>query len=514
MLVVGQLLINARAGEREGLRQAQVALAAAPYALSNVVAVPEALLAGETFPSSAPSAVETRLIQLQLGGPATQGIEFAALEINRRWHTAIARNLKADVTLLNARAEQMTRLLADHHARQASMLNEAYVQPLAKRLGSEIVQANAQLDRQITSGDRATRLATLGVTGVAATLLVVLLVAIGVARRRRLHAEGQQLRNEIEQRTLRESEERMTALVQHGSDLVIVVEPDSSVLYAAGPAEAMLGYTPRELLGRKLDTLVDGADAAVLRELCRTQANRRELRIIHRSGELVTCEAHATSLLHDPRWRGVVLNIWDISQRKALEDRLRHQAFHDALTGLPNRVLAIDRAEQLIARGQRAAVPCAALYLDLDGFKEINDTLGHAAGDSLLAEVASRLSDLVRPGDTAARLGGDEFLVLLAGAEHDFAPELVAERLLHAIGEAYAIEGADHDVTVTASIGIAGGRHHSADELLRDADLALYEAKASGRNRYVYFDAGDTPHAEQRALTPAHRHNPAAAKRA
>jgi diguanylate cyclase (GGDEF)-like protein len=169
---------------------------------------------------------------------------------------------------------------------------------------------------------------------------------------------------------------------------------------------------------------------------------------------------------------------------------LRHQALHDALTGLPNRLLALDRAQQMIARAARQDAPVAALYIDLDGFKQINDTYGHAAGDELLRIVAARLLTVVRNSDTAARLGGDEFVVLLEGTTLDAGPELVAERLLEVLGEPYDFsETLGRQLTVTASIGIAVGGRATADELLRDADLALYEAKKAGRSRYAMFES-------------------------
>jgi EAL domain-containing protein (putative c-di-GMP-specific phosphodiesterase class I)/GGDEF domain-containing protein len=146
-----------------------------------------------------------------------------------------------------------------------------------------------------------------------------------------------------------------------------------------------------------------------------------------------------------------------IGMVKEKTGELRHQALHDALTGLPNRVLALDRIEQMLARARRQQLPVAALYIDIDGFKHVNDSFGHAAGDELLRIVARRLEGVVREGDTAARLGGDEFVVLVEGSTLDAGPELVAERLL---------------------------------ELLRDADIALYEAKGAGRNRYVLFNSG------------------------
>ncbi len=169
---------------------------------------------------------------------------------------------------------------------------------------------------------------------------------------------------------------------------------------------------------------------------------------------------------------------------------LRHQALHDALTGLPNRVLALDRAQQMLARARRNEASVAALYIDLDGFKHVNDTFGHAAGDELLRTVAERLMTVVRDADTAARLGGDEFVVLLERSINEVAPELVAERVLEVLGQPYDMrDKLGRKLSVTASIGIATGVRATADELLRDADLALYEAKAAGRSRYTMFES-------------------------
>jgi diguanylate cyclase (GGDEF)-like protein len=179
--------------------------------------------------------------------------------------------------------------------------------------------------------------------------------------------------------------------------------------------------------------------------------------------------------------------------------QLRHQALHDSLTGLPNRVLALDRAQQMLARSRRQQVPVAALYVDVDGFKHVNDTFGHAVGDELLQTVAARLMTIVREGDTAARLGGDEFVVLLEGSTLDAGPELVAERLLEVLRRPYDLNGkVGRQLAVTASIGIASGTRAGADELLRDADVALYEAKATGKNRYTVFRSGMQTAAQDR----------------
>lgn len=167
-------------------------------------------------------------------------------------------------------------------------------------------------------------------------------------------------------------------------------------------------------------------------------------------------------------------------------EQLRHQAFHDALTGLPNRALILDRMDQMLARSRRTHHPMAAMFLDLDNFKDINDTLGHDAGDQLLVEVAKRLAGALRHADTVGRLGGDEFIVLVDGSSLAAGAEAAADRLLGAFGAPFHIAGAPA-LSVTASIGIATGDVAAADELLRDADIALYRAKSAGKNCAAVF---------------------------
>ncbi|TML12680.1 MAG: GGDEF domain-containing protein [Actinobacteria bacterium] len=169
----------------------------------------------------------------------------------------------------------------------------------------------------------------------------------------------------------------------------------------------------------------------------------------------------------------------------ARTDELRHQALHDALTGLPNRSLIMDRIEQLLARGRRTDTRGAALYLDLDGFKTVNDSLGHAQGDRLLQAVAIRLASGLRDADTLGRMGGDEFVILLDGDELVTTVELIAQRLIEVLHQPFEINGVP--LAITASIGIATGDRASAGDLLRDADVALYEAKALGKNRYACY---------------------------
>jgi diguanylate cyclase (GGDEF)-like protein len=180
------------------------------------------------------------------------------------------------------------------------------------------------------------------------------------------------------------------------------------------------------------------------------------------------------------------------------QGRLAHQSLHDSLTGLPNRELVIDRGEQMLARARRTGVPMAALYVDLDGFKQVNDSFGHAAGDELLRLVGSRVSGVIRDGDTVGRLAGDEFVVLLDGATLDVAPELVAQRICEVLAHPIELERAARVLTISASVGVALGEQGTVDELLRDADCALYEAKRAGGDRWSVFESGMQTAARER----------------
>jgi len=181
-----------------------------------------------------------------------------------------------------------------------------------------------------------------------------------------------------------------------------------------------------------------------------------------------------------------------LAQRDLLstQGQLSHQSLHDALTGLPNRTLVYDRAERMLAKARRERAPAAALYIDIDGFKQVNDSFGHPAGDELLKLVGARLSAAVRDSDTVGRLGGDEFVVLAEHSEFDAGPELIAERLLEVLAQPIELAAAGaRSLSISASIGIAYGLDTSPEELLRDADFALYEAKAAGKHRFTVFES-------------------------
>jgi diguanylate cyclase (GGDEF)-like protein len=207
---------------------------------------------------------------------------------------------------------------------------------------------------------------------------------------------------------------------------------------------------------------------------------------------------------------GLLVAVLGTGRRRALAlvlektRELSHQALHDALTGLPNRALVLDRAEQLLARTARSpGVFVGALFIDIDGFKHVNDNLGHAAGDQLLRVVGERLQATVRDGDTVGRLGGDEFVVLVETATGEAALDLLADRLTEVLREPVELRDGRKLFSVTASIGVAIGQYESPDALLRDADLALYSAKAAGKDRYALFDASMYEGVEERMALEA-----------
>ena len=192
----------------------------------------------------------------------------------------------------------------------------------------------------------------------------------------------------------------------------------------------------------------------------------------------------------------------------ASKEELAFVATHDELTGLPNRALIVDRVGQMLARSRRSGAPVAAMSIDIDNFKSVNDTLGRSAGDELLQAVATRIDDVLRGSDTLGRLGGNEFVVICEGSSLDAGPELIAERLLETLKPSFALPASeDVPVAVTASIGIASGAGSSAEELLRDANAAMYRAKRDGRNRFAFYESGVQLTIQQRAeLELALRH--------
>ncbi|HEY8172730.1 MAG TPA: EAL domain-containing protein [Dehalococcoidia bacterium] len=294
---------------------------------------------------------------------------------------------------------------------------------------------------------------------------------------------------------LRQSEERFRSLVQNASDLITVVEPDTTIVYQSPASERVLGYRADELTGRKLSSFVHEDDlarmVAFLREAMSagTATTSLEARLCHRNGTWVYVEIVGSDQRRDLAVRGLVMNIRDVSERKKLEEQLRFQAFHDPLTGLANRARFADRLEHSLVRGRRDGRQAAVLFMDLDDFKSINDGLGHAAGDHLLIEVTRRVQTSLRGSDTAARFGGDEFAILLESIDDVEQATQVADRIFDTLREPFEIEG--KEIFVRASIGIAlSGDGAPSEEILRNADVAMYAAKGHGKGRYDIYEPG------------------------
>jgi diguanylate cyclase (GGDEF)-like protein/PAS domain S-box-containing protein len=284
-------------------------------------------------------------------------------------------------------------------------------------------------------------------------------------------------------------EARFRALFDNASDAVIVVDTLGRVKYATPSTARVLGREPGELLDRPIGHLLAQDDERALHVLLSTAAvaTTVEWQMTAVGGARRDIEVDIADLRADPRIDGLVLTMRDITMRKILDSELRHQALHDTLTGLPNKSLFDDRVGHALGRADRSEGQVAVLFLDLDNFKLVNDSLGHPAGDELLIAVAARLLSVLKSGDTVARFGGDEFVVLIEDVDAAAAAEVVGERLQNALREPFRV-GAE-EVPLHASIGIAVGRSRECtpSQLLRDADLAMYVAKRNGRGRSEQF---------------------------
>jgi diguanylate cyclase (GGDEF)-like protein/PAS domain S-box-containing protein len=293
----------------------------------------------------------------------------------------------------------------------------------------------------------------------------------------------------------RQTEARFRSLVQNASDLIIVVDNAGIVRYQSPSAERVLGYGSEALIGTRIAALLPADDSeSVLAQVERTRgetgvSTQAEWRLRRGDGRWIRAEIIATNLRDDPNVGGVVLTIRDIEERKQFEEKLRYQALHDGLTGLPNRAMLADRVLHAKARSERGGLPTSLLLLDLDDFKTINDRFGHSAGDEVLGEVARRLETCIRTSDTPARLGGDEFAVLLEDTRDEHAAVEVAERIAAALRD--PIDVAGEQVTISASVGIVvSGQGELEGEIFRNADLAMYQAKKNGAGLREVYEPG------------------------
>lgn len=325
---------------------------------------------------------------------------------------------------------------------------------------------------------------------IAVTGLVGLALSLEVVQRR-LALEASHRRGDALERTLQ------TAVVPNA--LVSLETSTRGTIRYANPAlqRWWAGEDDDVLAGRSWSDLLEEAERArfdtALEELAEGRTDAWEGQLAHRvrSGERRVCLAVAGVVLHGEHVGGSAervanVQLVDVTERTALEERLAHQALHDQLTGLPNRTLLQERIDHAIAAAPRSGRAVAVLFLDLDHFKRVNDSLGHAAGDMILVEVAGRLVDAVRPGDTVARIGGDEFVVCCPLVEDRHVGAELATRILRQVCRPVTVQG--RTIPVSASVGMTLARPGTdAGDLLREADTAMYEAKLGGRGRTAFF---------------------------
>ncbi|WIM95128.1 EAL domain-containing protein [Actinoplanes oblitus] len=321
------------------------------------------------------------------------------------------------------------------------------------------------------------------------SLLILLLIGRQVLTLLENRDLTRTLEARVEDRTaeLHAREQHFHALIRHSSDVVTVIDADGRVTYQSESMQRVFGYPPEAFVGRHYTDLLDPEVSMRLSEAMRQVAARpyatatREVVHTHQDGRKRPSEMIITNLVDDPHVGGFVLNTRDISERKELQDQLVHEAYHDPLTQLANRALF---REQAIA-ALRRTTDLTVLHLDLDGFKRVNDSLGHLAGDQLLVQIADRIQACVRAEDVVARFGADEFAVLIEAASFAEA-ERVARRILDDL-EAPIVVGARH-IHVRASIGLAtAASAEDGDQLLRHADLAMHHAKAAGGGTFTSY---------------------------
>jgi diguanylate cyclase (GGDEF)-like protein/PAS domain S-box-containing protein len=413
-----------------------------------------------------------------------------------------------------ARSEQLQSLLQDSLPDLAGLAGGdppqsrlVHPPPATARVPEQLTENDAVLLCPLSLRDRPVGdplIGALAVSGGERDLAALTAAFETLARQTALAVERVILSQELGRR---DSETYFRTLVQDTSDVILIIAEDGRIHYATPSASGIFGDVSVE--GAYLADLIMPAERdAIRRSLarmreCSTRPDHETWRLTRRNGTSAEVEVRCSDLRGDHTVEGLVLTLRDVTTQRELERELKHRAFHDALTGLPNRLLFTSRIGQALARARRDGRTIAVLLVDLDDFKLVNDTMGHGGGDELLAAVAERLSGLVSAQDTAARLGGDEFALLVEKTGGPAAIEAFADEVERALAEPFALHGGS--VMSTATIGVATTEDSSdAGDLIRHADLALYAAKAAGKRQWRrYAPVLSVGMAKQRELQAA-----------
>ena len=374
-----------------------------------------------------------------------------------------------------------------------------------RRINAVRVEQEKQFYLATTAALEGSRRSQLGLSALVGLVLALGVVGVTVVTRRsrsRIATAYDALKGEVGERraaedALRASEGRFRSLVQRASDLTVVTDAAGIVHYVSPAAETLLGHRPEDLLHLPLLVHVEPDQRSDVGQAIAFLADQPglvhtiELRLCTRDGRVRSVEAVCQNLLADADVGGLVWNGRDVTERRALQDELTRQAHHDPLTGLANRALLLDRLRGALAGDGTVSV----ILIDLDGFKNVNDTLGHPAGDGLLRSAAQRLLGCVRAEDTTARLGGDEFAVVTRSGPEQ--AHIVGRRIVEALRRPFGVAG--HEVRIGASVGVVhGDGREPAEDLLRDADIAMYVAKNAGKGRLEVFEPAMRVRAAQR----------------
>ncbi|GLZ87659.1 hypothetical protein Pres01_37100 [Metapseudomonas resinovorans] len=331
-------------------------------------------------------------------------------------------------------------------------------------------------------------------------VLLMVTAALFYGRRIRREMESHAAEREGYLAVLRESERQFrqqASLLDKAQDAIVVHDMDHRILYWNKSAERLYGLPREEALGKSAQGLIYPSHAFIetaTHSLIELGDWAGEVTLRRRDGSTINFESHRTLVRDDSGLPQCVLSInTDISHRKAAEQEVKRLAFYDQLTGLANRRLMIDRLQHALASSARSQHTSAVILIDLDNFKALNDTFGHDRGDVLLQQVAHRLSACIRESDTVARLGGDEFVVLLEGLSENppdaaIQAKAICEKILSSLNLSYQLDGYEHHSTPSLGIALFQGQLNTVDDIMKRADLAMYRAKAAGRNTMRFFD--------------------------
>jgi diguanylate cyclase (GGDEF)-like protein len=399
-------------------------------------------------------------------------------------------------------AKPMFKAVDDHDIARANEIDEDSADPLFDDIEQKVLAAAAQHRDD----------ATMQLNRLVAVQRIVLIstpvvLAIGVGLSLLFLQMLRRIRKNVDaaaQDALRTSEQRLQALVANTSDAILVSDLNGRVIYEAPTRRPDPLQNLGQLVGTSLLDPIHPTDRPTLQGLLHAVSSTArstksiELRTRGEGDAWRYIQLTLTNLLDEPAVGAIVATASDTTERRNFEEQLARRAFYDSLTSLPNRALLLDRIRQAEARARQRNAMIGVVFIDLDNFKRVNDSLGHHAGDRLLIAAAKRLEGCVRPSDTVARLGGDEFVILLEhlGSEATSEGALIAENILAQFSQPFELDSKQY--IVGASVGLAfarAGRGRSdADTLLRDADVAMYRAKNGGKGRYVVFE--ENMHAE------------------